>query len=236
MKKVLYVSTLILSWIVLVHSIAVLLILTDIIPIQLNWSYTLGTAVAIPSIWLMSVGIVMLLRQFIYKVVFGTQKSFDKSIATVFVVFGTFWFAFTIGGKLISNSSTEKILNTHEETVSIEKTSIAEYDLNTEKYIDTSKIIKDIETQFITFCKDINRQLPVIIDDITTFNSVLYSNWIMSFHYHVEIDVNDYLDSDIKGFMREVKALQKQQIFRMFINGEYNFTQRILENCVNALV
>lgn len=47
----------------------------------------------------------------------------------------------------------------------------------------------------------------------------------MSFHYHVEIDVNDYLDSDIKGFMREVKALQKQQIFRMFINGEYNFTQ-----------
>lgn len=121
MKKVLYVSTLILSWIVLVHSIAVLLILTDIIPIQLNWSYTLGTAVAIPSIWLMSVGIVMLLRQFIYKVVFGTQKSFDKSIATVFVVFGAFWFAFTIGGKLISNSSTEKILNTHEETVSIEK-------------------------------------------------------------------------------------------------------------------
>ncbi len=219
MNKVLYVVALILSWFVLVFSIASLLIFMGIIPMQFNWSYTYGTAVAIPSMWLLFVGIVMLLRQFFYKVIFGTNKPFNKSIATILIVIGTIWFAFTIGGKLIHKSTTEKLFKTYENT-SYEKTSTLEYNYNTKE-----DVIKDIEKQYIAFCKDMNSQLPIRIDEITTLNSVLFSNWNISFHYYVEIDVNDYYESDLKDFMSEIKASQKQQISNMFINGEYDLTQ-----------
>ena len=219
MKKVLYVIALISSWFVLVFGIASLLILTEIIPMQISWGYTYGTAVAIPSMWLLSVGIVMLLRQFFYKVIFRANKPFSKSTATVLIVLGTIWFAFTIGGKLIYKSSTEKLLKTYE-NVSNEKSSTLDYDYKTEE-----DVIKDIESQYIAFCKDMNTQLPIKIDEITTLNSVLFSNWNMSFHYYAEIDINDYYESDLKDFMREIKASQKQQISNMFINGEYDLTQ-----------
>ena len=224
MKRVLYVVVLILSWFVLVFGIASLLIFTEIIPMQFNlgyiWGRTCGTAVANPSMWLLSVGIVMLLRQFFYKVIFGTSKPFNKTTATILIVIGTIWFAFTFGGKLILKSTTEKLFKTYENT-SNEKTSTLDYNYNSTE----EDVIKDIEKQYIAFCKDMNSQLPIRIDEITTLNSVLFSNWNISFHYYAEIDVNDYYESDLKDFMSEIKESQKQQISNIFINGEYDLTQ-----------
>ena len=173
-------------------------------------------------------GIVMLLRGLFYKVIFGTNKSFNKSTATLLIVLGSIWFAFTIGGKLLSKSVEEDFLKTYEKNVSDKKTPTIDYDCNAKEDVAPEEIIKNIEKQYIAFCKDINSQLPIRIDELTTLNSVLFGNWNISFHYYAEIDVNDYHESDLKDFMREIKASHKQQISNMFIKGEYDFTREEL--------
>lgn len=225
MKKILYLVALILLWFVLIFGIASLLIYTGIIPLQFNWGYTFGTAISIPSMWLLSAGIVMLLRQFIYKIIFGTCKQINKSTATLLIMLGAIWFAFTIGGKLLTKTTTEIFHNTYEESISKGESSKLDNDYDTEEDVIPENILRDIENQYLTFCKDLNTQLPIRIDELTTLNSVLYSSWNISFHYYVEININDYCESDLKDFMREIKTSQKQQISNMFINGNYNITQ-----------
>lgn len=103
MKKCLYFVSIALCWIAIIFIIGFLLIATGIIPVIINFNYTLGSSVGIPSSWLISAAIVMLLRPFLYRAIFKEQKSFNKTTAIILLIIGGIWFAITIINKLISN-------------------------------------------------------------------------------------------------------------------------------------
>ena len=183
--------------------------------------YALAISVLQPRLWFISTGLAMLFRPYVYKLSFGLNKSFNKSIAIFLIILGVIGIALNICADYVIK---EDVYNAKGSAV--EHNYKAEEE--TEEDVAFAKVKRDIEKQFITLCKDINSQLPIRIDELTTLNSVLFGNWNISFHYYAEIDVNDYHESDLKDFMREIKASHKQQISNMFIKGEYDFTREEL--------
>lgn len=219
MKNVVYYSSLTILWIIFLIVSGEILIAAD--GIQGSFPthyYALAVAVLQPRLWFISAGLAMLFRPYVYKLSFGLNKSFNKSIAIFLIILGAIGIALNIGADYIIKKD---VYNA--------KGSAVEHNYKTEEKeeedVAFAKVKRDIEEQCISLCKDINSQLPIRIDELTTLNSVLFGNWNISFHYYVEIDINDYHESDIKDFMREIKASQKQQISNMFIKDDYDFTR-----------
>ena len=84
---------------------------------------------------------------------------------------------------------------------------------------------KKIENQYVTFCSQLNKQLPMRVDEVTTLKSVAFVNWTMMCYYSVEINMADYQDIELKEFMKGIRDKQKKQIPTMISNGSYQFTQ-----------
>lgn len=84
---------------------------------------------------------------------------------------------------------------------------------------------KKIENQYFSFCSQLNKQLPMRVDEITLLKSVAFVNWTMTCYYSVEIDAVDYKDTELQDFMNSIRSSQKQQIPKMISNGNYQFTQ-----------
>ena len=85
MKKVLYYLTLTILWAIILVLSGALLILIGNISSQY---YALIIAILQPRVWLIATGATMLLRPFVYKLIFGEQKSFSKTIAITLIVLG----------------------------------------------------------------------------------------------------------------------------------------------------
>lgn len=86
-------------------------------------------------------------------------------------------------------------------------------------------IKNNIESQYIAFCTQLNKQLPIRVDDVTLLKAVAFINWTMTCHYSIEIDADNYEASELKDFLNTIRIGQKEQIPRMIANGNYQFTQ-----------
>ena len=85
MKNFIYYSVLIVLWATILVLLGIILVAIGGIEAQY---YALVIAILQPRLWLISVGATLLLRPVVYKKIFGLQKSFGKSTATVLIVLG----------------------------------------------------------------------------------------------------------------------------------------------------
>ena len=96
-------------------------------------------------------------------------------------------------------------------------------------YCQNNKSIDDIkrsiENQYIEFCSQLNKQLPMMVDKVTTLKSVAFIDWTMTCYYQLEIDASDYDEDTLKSILVEIRKEQKKQIPSMVANG--NFTLRV---------
>lgn len=96
-------------------------------------------------------------------------------------------------------------------------------------YSQNNKSIDDIkssiENQYIEFCSQLNKLLPMIVDKVTTLKSVAFVDWTMSYYYQLEIDVSDYEEAMLKSILVDIRKGQKKQIPSMVANGNYKFNQ-----------
>lgn len=92
------------------------------------------------------------------------------------------------------------------------------------KSIDDIK--RSIENQYIEFCSQLNKQLPMVVDKVTTLKSVAFIDWTISYYYQLEINASDYDVTMLKSILVEIKKGQKEQIPSMVANGKYKFNQR----------
>lgn len=90
---------------------------------------------------------------------------------------------------------------------------------------DIATIKRNIQSQYVEMCVQLNKQTPIRVDEITSIKNVLFANWTMTTYYSVAIDAKDYKDTELKDFMSTIKANQKRQIPSMISNGDYKFTQ-----------
>ena len=94
------------------------------------------------------------------------------------------------------------------------------------KSIDAIK--NGIKSQYIEFCSQLNKQLPMMVDEVTTLKSVAFIDWTMTVYYQLEIDTSDYDEDTLKSILVEIRKGQKKQIPSMVANGIYKFNQREL--------
>ena len=95
MKNVIYYSVLILCFIILLLLISSVLVLTGIIPFYVSFDYSLGRACSDFRLWIACIGIVMLLRDYMYRIVFKENKKFPKTNAVTITLIGLIFFLFS---------------------------------------------------------------------------------------------------------------------------------------------
>ncbi len=76
--------------------------------------------------------------------------------------------------------------------------------------------IEQIRLYYINYSKELNAQLPLKIDELMTLTSVVFANWTFTYSYTLDVDINDLEESNIKTFLNEIKALQKEQILNIY--------------------
>lgn len=90
-----------------------LFILFSVAPV-VSWSYSIGIACAQPFVWLISLGIVLLLRPFVYKFMFKEKKAFSRTIAVVLLVFGALFMIFKIGNAIYSRYVMDQLIENYD--------------------------------------------------------------------------------------------------------------------------
>lgn len=69
-----------------------------------------------PQIWLISVGIALLVRRYLYKIVFKESKLFNKTAGIVCVSIGAIWFITIVAIKWMNYNTTKNLLERYELT------------------------------------------------------------------------------------------------------------------------
>lgn len=222
MKKSLYICLLIATWIALGFIFGLIQIATGLVPTIEGWDYALGVSMAKPPFWLLSIGLVMLFRKFLYKLVFSQAKEFSKQTAIIVLVLGGIWVTSSIATSFFTEYTSKKALATYHEHLKKNGDRLKGVESIPEESI------KDFEEQCIKMANELNQQLPIKIDDVTYLKQVVFANMTMTVYYSVEVDVNDYESSDIEDFLATVRSSQIEQIPRMFKTGNYEISQKEL--------
>ena len=55
-----------------------------------------------------------------------------------------------------------------------------------------------IKQNYMNFCKDLNQQLPIQVDDYTKFYAISFVNWTMTEYYQLDVD-----SDDLRGFRHQ---------------------------------
>lgn len=113
MKKGFYYLILILLWMLCVLLMGLLFILFSMAPV-VSWSYSIGIACAQLFVWLISLGVVLLLRPFVYKFMFKEKKAFSRTIAVVLLVFGALFMIFKIGNAIYSRYVMDQLIENYD--------------------------------------------------------------------------------------------------------------------------
>lgn len=93
---------------------------------------------------------------------------------------------------------------------------------------DIEWVKKNLEDAYIQMCAQINRQAPIRVDEITTLNSAVFIDWTVSMYYSVDIDVDDYEESEIKEFLQIIKNEQIKKLPKMLNGHGREITQKDL--------
>lgn len=80
---------------------------------------------------------------------------------------------------------------------------------------------KEIYQFYINLCRDVNEQLPLQVDEITTCYSVSFVNWTFMAKYKVLLSIDDLTDEEITEIKEENYRLGKQTAKRMLESGVY---------------
>lgn len=116
MKKICYYITLTIIWVIVILFLALILVVLNIsgTPPIYGFNAKLGGACAHPQLWLISLGVVLLLRKIIYRVLFRQTKEYSTATGIACIVFGTLWLGFSITMKIISENTQREVIELYE--------------------------------------------------------------------------------------------------------------------------
>lgn len=81
-----------------------------------------------------------------------------------------------------------------------------------------NEIKETIENTYIGFCNQMNKQLPLKIDELTTLKNITYYNWTITASYSIDYDFSEIDCITIKDFLKEVK-LEQKKILNVCLNS-----------------
>lgn len=89
-----------------------------------------------------------------------------------------------------------------------------------------AQIKASIKQAYITTCKEINSQLPIEVDEFTTFTSVTFANWTMTCTYRINADFSSFSTEELKELIAEQREASRTNVKRMLVSGNYNMSEK----------
>lgn len=83
----------------------------------------------------------------------------------------------------------------------------------------------EVRQQYINFCKEINQQLPVRVDEMTVLESMTFANWTITATYTIDIDAADVSEEGMELFKSEMHDAFKTTAQKMFTSGSYEVSR-----------
>lgn len=97
MKQTIYYSVCVCAFIAIWFALAFILLFLGAIGYSYGgFGYRFGSACAYPQVWLMSLGVVLLLRKQLYRFVMKEQKDFGKGAGVWCIIIGAVWLFFNL--------------------------------------------------------------------------------------------------------------------------------------------
>jgi hypothetical protein len=82
----------------------------------------------------------------------------------------------------------------------------------------------EIEAQLLKFCKQLNQQLPVELDDFTVLQSVIYTNWVITALYTIKLDSELFTEAEKTKLMDELRTEMTKEIPTAICQGIPEFS------------
>lgn len=115
MRKLIYYFLLIVLWIAIVLILALLLVTTGLFSMPAyGFSAQLGGACAHPQLWVVAIGIVLLLRPFVYKMITKESKRFEKTISVTILAIGIVWLTMVTISRIVNRNVSEQLIEQYE--------------------------------------------------------------------------------------------------------------------------
>jgi hypothetical protein len=90
------------------------------------------------------------------------------------------------------------------------------------------------KNMMIQGAKELNQQLPIFVDENTVLTSVLFYDWIWTYRYCINIDKDDYSQSDMNKFIEEIRQYVIANHKENIDTGMYNITRSELKKLMKA--
>lgn len=85
----------------------------------------------------------------------------------------------------------------------------------------TQRVLNEIKSAFTEGCKEMNKQLPIEVDELTTFRNIIFCDWTFICNYNLHIDINEWTDQEKKLFKFNARKLLINNTRKMlFANAE----------------
>lgn len=217
MKNVVYYSLLTILWAIIHILISVLLIVFGVV--EASAPNALITAVLIPEVWLLSVGLAMSTRRALAKRILHKEREYSKIIPTVMTVLGGVMVVANIALTAIQENRKKETTYIHTtETTGNSSTATNENEENCSDLL-LAKTILDFRSGLNDEFEKISRKTPIILDDMTSLDKIEISASTYTFIYQLKINKYDFVNSsleDIIGdFVEEEKIKQYYDVISL---------------------
>lgn len=82
-----------------------------------------------------------------------------------------------------------------------------------------------IKQYYTNFCKELNQQLPIQVDDYTSFYAISFINWTLTAYYQLDVDADDFSENELIELHGELRSAFKESARRMFASGNYDLNR-----------
>jgi anaerobic C4-dicarboxylate transporter len=117
MKKILFYSVLIVIWAVMVLTYALIIVLLGFDDKPAYGFYgRFGAACACPEMWLLLLGLTLLLRKKLSRLIFKKETKFDSNPAILCLILGVLWLLFTVFQRFTSSIIQQEVIEQYQES------------------------------------------------------------------------------------------------------------------------
>lgn len=237
MKKAIYYSVIAILWMVIHVLLGITMIAIGVIDEPFpSIMHALATAFLIPELWLLSVGITMLSRRVLTKKILGYEKKIPKFVTITLITIG----CIMVGGNILLTYILNNVPNEaalaytpkeiikedidKKEVHSNNKNMSSENEGSFQRVADNKELlligtILDFKTELNKELEEMNKEVPIRIDEIMILNRIQISNNAYTFLYQLEIDkdkvATDELNEIIKDFGKEMEKYFYDSILSM---------------------
>lgn len=104
---------------------------------------------------------------------------------------------------------------------------------STQKQVFTKQYIENIKQSYMNMCVEVNKQLPLYLNEITTLTSVVFADWTLTCKYKINLDLSEMTLNECKELMDEIRKLNQANAKRM-IMSRANVSQSQIKEEIKA--